>query len=54
MDLFRGGFGAVELAARFERLWFGSVSGTGLMFRNPRAENILPSGDRVLTVEDRR
>lgn len=49
-DFLRGGVGAVELAARYERLWFDSVGGTDDPFRNPRAENILPSGDRVLTL----
>ena len=48
-DLFRGGIGAVEVAARFDRMWFGSV-GEGEGLRNPRAEHVLPSGDRVLTL----
>jgi phosphate-selective porin len=48
-DFLRGGIGAVEVAARFERLWFGSAR-EGQAFRNPRAENILPSGDRILTL----
>jgi phosphate-selective porin OprO/OprP len=47
-----GGWGAVEAVSRYERLWFGSAPGAGTdpPFRSPRAENILPSGDRVLTV----
>ena len=47
-----GGWGAVEAGARYERLWFDSVSaiGTSLALRNPRAENILPSGVRALTI----
>jgi phosphate-selective porin OprO/OprP len=49
-DFLRGGIGAVELAARYERLWFDSAGGTDEPFRNPRAETILPSGDRVLTL----
>ena len=45
------GIGAVELAARFEELRFGSA-GTGgePPFTNPRAANILPNRDRILTV----
>lgn len=49
-EFLRGGVGAVEIAARYERLWFDSVGGTDEPFRNPRAENILRSGDRVLTL----
>jgi phosphate-selective porin OprO/OprP len=47
-----GGFGAVEVAARYERLWFDSVGTTddGLAFRNPRAENILLTGDKAFTI----
>ena len=34
-----------------ERLWYDSVGpSTGIAFRNPRAETILPTGDRVVTV----
>jgi phosphate-selective porin OprO/OprP len=44
-----GGAGALEIVGRYERLWFDSA-GTDLSFRNPRAEHILPSGDRVLTI----
>ena len=37
---------------RFERIWFDSVgaTATGALLRTPRAENIAPSGARVLTV----
>jgi phosphate-selective porin OprO/OprP len=47
-----GGFGAVEVAARYERLWFDSVGTTddSLAFRNPRAENILLTGDKAFTI----
>jgi phosphate-selective porin OprO/OprP len=48
-DLFRGGIGAVEVAARYERMWFGSV-GEGVGLRNPRAELVFESGDRALTL----
>jgi phosphate-selective porin OprO/OprP len=45
------GAGAFELAARIEELRFGSA-GTGgeEPFTNPRAANILPNRDRVLTL----
>ena len=45
------GMGALELAARIEELKFGS-NGTGdePPFANPRAANILPNRDRILTL----
>jgi phosphate-selective porin OprO and OprP len=46
----QGGIGAVEVAARYERLWFGSVGGSEPPFRNSRAETILGAGERVLTL----
>ena len=46
----RGGIGAVEVAARFDRLWFDSAKGTDPPFRNSRAETILPSGEKTLTL----
>jgi phosphate-selective porin OprO/OprP len=48
----RGGVGAIELAGRYERLWFDSAGGADLDLpsRTPRAANILPSGDRALTL----
>ena len=46
----QGGIGAIELAARYERMWFDSVPGQDPPFRNPRAETIFPSGDRALTI----
>jgi phosphate-selective porin OprO/OprP len=51
-ELFRGGTGAIELAARYERLWYDSVPGTDTdpASRTPRAYNILESGDRALTL----
>ena len=49
--IFQGGSGAVELAARFEELRFSSDGTAGEPpFRNPRAANILPNRDRVITV----
>jgi len=49
-DLFDGGIGAVEVAARIERIYSDSVGGADEPFANPRAETILPSGDRALTL----
>jgi phosphate-selective porin len=48
--LFAGGAGAIEIAARHEHIRFDSRGGSGTPFRNPRAETILPSGNRVTTV----
>jgi phosphate-selective porin len=48
--LFDGGFGAVEAAARIERIWADSPRGADDPFANPRAEVILPSGEYALTV----
>jgi len=45
----RGGRGAVELVGRIERLWFDSTGMTRDGLRNPRAETIFPSGDRIVT-----
>lgn len=47
--LFRGGLGAIELAARLEQLAFGS--GTSLdASEGPRAEIILGNADRAMTI----
>jgi phosphate-selective porin OprO/OprP len=48
-ELLRGGIGAVELAARYERIWYDSA-GQDVPSRNPRAEVIAESGDRVVTL----
>jgi phosphate-selective porin OprO/OprP len=48
--LFRGGIGAVEVAARVEKLQFESEDKTGPAFRNPRAAHILPNSDTAYTV----
>jgi len=45
----RGGIGAIEVVARFERISFDSAGGQDEAFRHPRAETILMSGDRVFT-----
>ncbi len=47
----QGGFGAIELAARYERMWFDSTPvGDEPPLRNPRAATIYPSGDYALTL----
>jgi phosphate-selective porin OprO/OprP len=43
-------FGALEAAARYDRLWFDSAGGEGPPLRNPRADNMLPSGEHVLSL----
>ena len=48
--LFQGGIGAIEVAARYERLWFDSAGGADQPFRNSRAETIFPTGNRALTL----
>jgi phosphate-selective porin len=42
--------GAIDAAVRYERLWFDSVGGEGPPLRNPRANNMLPSGEHVLSL----
>jgi phosphate-selective porin OprO/OprP len=44
------GFGALELAGRYEKVSFGSRDGSGLAYRSPRAENLLGNSDRVITL----
>jgi phosphate-selective porin OprO/OprP len=48
--LFDGGIGAVELAARVERITFGGAVGEDAPFRNPRAETILSESEHALTL----
>ena len=48
-DFLQGGFGAIELAARVERIWFDSL-GSGAVYRSPRAEFVQPEGDRAVTL----
>jgi phosphate-selective porin OprO and OprP len=48
-SLLRGGPGAIELAARYEELGFGSASTEGPAQRNPRAEHLLENRDRIWT-----
>jgi phosphate-selective porin len=46
----RGGAGAVELAARLERLAFGSAADSEPASAGPRAEVVAGNSDRVMTV----
>lgn len=48
-QVYRGGPGAIELAARIERLTFESASKEGPAFTNPRADHVQPNGDTVFT-----
>ncbi len=48
-DFLQGGIGAVEVVARFERMWFDSL-GTGEAYRSTRAEFVLPEGEKAFTV----
>jgi phosphate-selective porin OprO and OprP len=44
------GIGAIELAARYDKLQFESADKVGEAFANPRAENYLMNSDEVWTV----
>ena len=48
--LFRGGIGALELAARYDQLRFDSADGGEPPARTTRAVTIYPNNDRVLTL----
>ncbi|MBI3047694.1 MAG: hypothetical protein HYY76_05225 [Acidobacteria bacterium] len=48
--LFRGGAGAIELAARYERLGFGSSFDEEPELTTPRAANLLEAVDRAWTL----
>ena len=50
-EFLRGGIGAIELAARYERLWTDSAGqDLDVPARTPRAVTILPSGDHAFTI----
>jgi phosphate-selective porin len=49
-DFLRGGFGAIEVAGRVERIWFDSVDTSDEAFANPRAYTILLSDNEVVTL----
>lgn len=44
-----GGFGAIELATRYEQIRFGSAEHPGAPLRNPRAANIRSQSERIWT-----
>ena len=48
-SVLHGGPGAIEVAARYEVLGFGSASREGPAFRNPRADHLLENHDRIWT-----
>jgi phosphate-selective porin OprO/OprP len=48
-DLFRGGFGAIELAARVEKLHFDSIAYPGSQFGFPSDGTLNGNADRVTT-----
>jgi phosphate-selective porin OprO/OprP len=48
-DFLQGGFGALEVAARYERMWFDGL-GNGQGYRSPRAEFLLEEGEYSLTI----
>jgi phosphate-selective porin OprO/OprP len=48
--LLNGGIGAIELAARVERLGFRSAGTSGPAFTNPRNDHQVPNSDTVFTV----
>jgi phosphate-selective porin OprO/OprP len=47
--LFQGGVGAIELAARVERITFGTTAADGDASTSPRADNYLGNSNRVVT-----
>lgn len=48
-SVLRGGPGAIEVAARYEELAFGSASQDGPPLRNPRADHLMENRDRIWT-----
>jgi phosphate-selective porin OprO/OprP len=48
--LLQGGIGAVELAARIERLSFGAPPGDAEASTSPRSDVVLGNDDRVVTL----
>ena len=47
--LFQGGFGTVEIGARYDQLAFKSASTEGTAFTNPRSEHLLPNTVKTVT-----
>ena len=48
--VFQGGFGAVEVAARFEQIRFGSASKEGTPLLNPRADPLFGNTESIVTL----
>ena len=48
--MFQGGFGALELAVRFERSRFASALKQGTPFLNPRADPLLGNAESIFTM----
>lgn len=48
-SVLRGGPGAIELALRYEELWFGSATSVGPAESNPRADHLIENRDRMWT-----
>src|SRR4030095_1229184 len=48
--LFQGGFGAIQIAMRLERLSLGSVSGLESLSASPRAEFVMGNQDTAVTM----
>lgn len=48
--IFQGGFGALELGARYERIGFGSALKQGSPFINPRADPVSENAETVWTL----
>ena len=48
--LFQGGFGAVEVAARFERIGFESALSEGTPLLNPRADPLFGNTESIVTL----
>ena len=49
-EFLRGGWGALELATRYERIRYDSARSADEPFRSPRAETIMPAAERALTL----
>ena len=47
--LFHGGYGAIEVAARLERLSFGGLTHPGTIANAPRPEGLAANGEQVFT-----
>jgi len=48
--LFQGGFGALQVGARYETLWFGTPGATGPPSTSPRTSQAMENRDSVVTI----